>query len=216
MVHFCYGDCCQGVPTLVCFEQHVVPSLIPHACPMFPRSRWARADLAVNWCGLLANIHSLLKVVVKPWLREMADHARPVCAADFPAIMPEDSDSELERGGADAEDAAAVGDGDAVYLEMIRVEEVSGAASIDWATLNQATRKQAHSFMDIQNLETKLMMLRRCMQPHCQLMFKFLKMTGCKVVKGSVRVADDIAYISTHMPLLASARGVCSDCAFCT
>ena len=140
MVHHCHGDCCQGLPPLECFEIHVVPSLIPHACPMFPRSRWTRADVAVDWCGLLANIHSLLKVVVKPWLREMADHSRPVCAADFPAT--EESDSELERGGADAEEDKGLNDA-TVFDSLSRVEEVSGAVSIDWAQSSSHVSAQA-------------------------------------------------------------------------
>ena len=49
------------------FLEFVVPTLVPHACPLFPRNRWVGADGAIDYLGLLAGLHGLLKPLVEAY-----------------------------------------------------------------------------------------------------------------------------------------------------
>ena len=46
------------------FQKWVTPMLIPGRCELFPRSRWLKGDLAIDYAGLLASHHSLLGPLV--------------------------------------------------------------------------------------------------------------------------------------------------------
>ena len=62
VTHHCpYGCCSSELSTLKGVSIFVSWALIPTRCPMFPRSRWTNADIAIDFVGLLASVHSLLE-----------------------------------------------------------------------------------------------------------------------------------------------------------
>ena len=63
--HYCPAGCFE-TQTLHRFCNEVVDSLLPSACPCFPRSRWTNANVAVNCGGLLAACHGILMRIVPP------------------------------------------------------------------------------------------------------------------------------------------------------
>ncbi len=63
--HHCEYSCCSSPEsTFKGIAIFVAWALIPHRCPVFPRSRWTRSDESVDFLGLLASVHSLLEPLV--------------------------------------------------------------------------------------------------------------------------------------------------------
>jgi hypothetical protein len=80
--HYCPPGCCSSGDTLAEMRLHLVPALIPHAAPLFNRSKWVGHEMALDWIGLIFAVHSLSDVI-GPWCRELSDASKPVCQADF-------------------------------------------------------------------------------------------------------------------------------------
>ena len=49
------------------FVKYVVPALIPHGMPLFPRSRWFGADASLDYIGVLACTHCVLEPLMEAW-----------------------------------------------------------------------------------------------------------------------------------------------------
>ena len=39
-------------------------------CTIFPRSRWTRMDEAIDWVGVLSNVHGLLGIIYRIWFEK--------------------------------------------------------------------------------------------------------------------------------------------------
>ena len=63
--HFCPFGCCSSAESslkgVVVFASW---ALIPFRCPVYPRSRWTRADEAFDFVGLLCSVHNLLPALI--------------------------------------------------------------------------------------------------------------------------------------------------------
>ena len=63
--HFCpYGYCSSAESSLKAFVVFVSWALLPFRCPVYPRSRWTRADEAFDFVGLLCSVHNLLPALI--------------------------------------------------------------------------------------------------------------------------------------------------------
>lgn len=58
---------------LATFLKHVIPCLIPSACPLFPRNRWFGADLTLDYVGLLCSVNNLFCPLAARWCGKPAD-----------------------------------------------------------------------------------------------------------------------------------------------
>lgn len=70
-VHWCRHGCCKlddRADTLSNFKQYVLPALVPSACPLFPRGKWTRSELSIEWVGLFASHHNLYQDTFRLWL----------------------------------------------------------------------------------------------------------------------------------------------------
>ena len=112
IVHHCPPGCCDHKPTADILASEVTDALVPHACPIFPRIRWTRSQLAVNWLGLLQNCHGIANAIVGPWLRELGTCSKPVSEADFESAS--DGSDDLGPAGVQLCDGEQGGDGEVV------------------------------------------------------------------------------------------------------
>jgi hypothetical protein len=200
-VHYCFGCCSGKQQTLDIMCKEVVDALVPAECPMFPRSRWTRANLAVNWIGLLESCHGIASVVMRPWLRELRDHSRPVVEADFdsgseagdddddddlgPRGLPNtDRGKNVEGGGPSAETNPNPNIGSDEETALVSIENVANPTTVDWTQVNHATRLKVAELIALPDLAGKLAILRTVMGPHLHLMQRLLKLTGALVWLG--------------------------------
>lgn len=190
--HYCLGCCANDEETLKTCTDFVTRALLPSACPQFPRSRWTRANLSVNFTGLLTNVHSILQQITPVWLRALSDAKKPPLDGDFQ--LDDGADTEEEDLGPQGfmafEDGNAEGDGgvddrgasapvpeaqqDAAQLAVVHLSD------IDWKQVNAQARTGAKEFVALPNLRCDLVLLRQCMEPSHLLVCKLLKFTSEK------------------------------------
>ena len=84
--HYCPPGCCTTGDSIKEMQTELVPALIPHAAPVFNRSKWVRHEQAIDWSGLMFNCHSIGDIV-PPWARELSDASKPVVPADFACVL---------------------------------------------------------------------------------------------------------------------------------
>jgi hypothetical protein len=203
-VHYCFDGCCSGRDPLDIMCREVVDALLPSECPMFPRSRWTRANLAVNWLGLLEACHGIASVIMGPWLRELRDHSRPVVEADFDSgseAGDDDDDDDLGPRGlpnVGGKKNAEEGGGPAANLAsdeetaIVSIENVANPATVDWTQINHATRLKVGDLIALPDLAGKLAILRTVMGPHIHLMRRLLKLTGALGMLGCRHVVQEL------------------------
>lgn len=188
--HYCNTCCADEAQTLERLCTLAVDALIPGMCPLFPRSRWTRANNATNYIGLLSNAHGLLHQVVPPWLRSLSSVASPVTARDFDRDMEADSDEDLGPRGMQqiqsvgdaaplapfaADDPAHSGDAEGPGEQAGGEGQPDVGRAIDWHEFNERARTQAHEFAKTPSLRGRLAVLSLCMQPAQRLLHRFLK-----------------------------------------
>ena len=131
--HYCSGNCCKYQKDFLRKLKWVVAIIAGRMCVLFPRSRWAKLDEALDWVGVLTEIHGLLQTSYRLWYKKVTgrnpppmsaggaggvgafDHAALVDADvnhDLPDLGPDPAGAEADPVDAAAEDerAAAVGD----------------------------------------------------------------------------------------------------------
>lgn len=100
--HFCRG-CCRGREDTVYKLTTLYCNLVARsACPVFPRSRWTRSELTMQWLGLLAMTHNLLSVVYTKWAAELGTKVSERQPRQFELVPLEDAGALDLVGGADA------------------------------------------------------------------------------------------------------------------
>lgn len=78
IVHWCKpGQYRDEEEALQIFLEYIVPALLPCCLPLFPRSRWFGADIALDWVGILASIHGLLIPLMAAWTGRSPSPAQP-------------------------------------------------------------------------------------------------------------------------------------------
>ncbi|CAE7245881.1 unnamed protein product, partial [Symbiodinium sp. CCMP2456] len=202
-------------------SEQLVPALLPHRCPVFPRSRWTGADRAVDWVLLLALCFDLLSEVVPRW-------------ADMPA-EPQQADAQAARA---ASDSASWDD---FCLELVNVDaqpaqqaqpvqepvddEEQGpdpTAAMDWSEFNYAMKKKAGHFARMRPGGV-LALFRPCLKACMEAVyhafwvssdsFDHFQMTGSSNVrcykileelagKSSLRFFDQIKTVMSSIPIL--------------
>lgn len=65
--HVCKGCCRSREDTAGKMASMLCNILARQACPVFPRSRWTRADRTLRWLGMLWSLHRLLPTVYMEW-----------------------------------------------------------------------------------------------------------------------------------------------------
>lgn len=75
--HFCNGCCANEEEAKRRVTRSLCSAFTRRACPVFPRSRWTKADATLRWVGLLAVVHDLLRVVYTTWALQFGAHIRP-------------------------------------------------------------------------------------------------------------------------------------------
>lgn len=195
--HYCSGDdCCVSEDdSMEKMTSIVVQSLLPFAAPDFPRSRWTRANRAVNWFALLSSCHQILPSLIGPWVRELSDPARPVVLADFELGDPHDMFAPPgAASGSVAEDDLNLGPrGFAGLAGVLRDapaapqadpdQAVVGPADgplgeTDWTERNRQARIGACAFVALPSLRGRLTVVRETMQAHVKLMSRLLHVSG--------------------------------------
>ncbi|CAE7758147.1 unnamed protein product, partial [Symbiodinium necroappetens] len=121
-------------------REQLVPALLPHRCPVFPRSRWTGADRAVDWVLLLALSFDLLSEVVPRW-------------ADMPG-EPRPSDAQAASDTASWDDFCLALVSVGVQPAQQHMQQSAGeaeqvpepTAAMDWSEFNHAMKKKAGHF----------------------------------------------------------------------
>ena len=125
-------------------------------CVLFPRSRWAKLDDALDWVGVLTEMHGLLQTSYRLWYKKVTgrnpppmsaggaggvgafDHAALVDADvdhDLPDLVPDPADAEADPVDAAAEDERAAAVGDAVPEKSAAEKSKDRNAGIKFASI---------------------------------------------------------------------------------
>lgn len=175
--HICTPGCCESGPeqrsTIDIFVSDVCMALIPCALPLFPRSRWTKADHAVEWAGVLQQCHGLLQAILPVWLREQSDSSQPVCVEDFAhpvaGLAVGDLAEDIGPRGLQIVGAPLVGDCP-VDNANPQLEE-----GLDHKAFNERARVGAKEFASLPRLACSLTLARVAMKPHLGLTAHLLK-----------------------------------------
>ena len=169
-------------------------TLVPSTCPLFPRSRWTKGDVAVDWVGLLSSCHFILQDVVPVWIRYLRDPKNGPKPSDFSLDEGEHEDDCGPRGfqrpvqrGVGAPEQAEAADDDAVLVAP-EVAAQAAAGEVDWKSLNAASRVKAIDFASMPGLRASVIIMRTTMAPQLHLMNKLLYMSGDKYEQDAVSV----------------------------
>lgn len=195
------------------FLQFVVPTLIPHACPIFPRNRWVGADSAIDYLGLLAGLHGLLKPLIDAYC------GKTEAAGDNEGEVGEERDcgwdciADLEKGPHAAGEPVPDGSGGEMpFLEEALVPaEVGGGgvgpepgsgdkddAGFDWHTYHKQLKTSVADWVrqvDGPSPAAQLALMRQYMSPVLKMLTAFLYISSkrwsrdqhCKSAKGMPR-----------------------------
>ena len=111
--HNCGGGCCRSKKDFLMKLKWFVAIVAGKMLIIFPRSRWTKMDEAIDWVGLLRNIHGLLRSVYTLWFHHVTGRkvpepidAPPAGPAEFAALV-DDGDvgiPDLEADGPDDAD----------------------------------------------------------------------------------------------------------------
>lgn len=179
------------------FNYYVVPALLPHRAPVFPRSRWVGADNSLDWVGLLLSTHNLFSPMMCTWARSFA---KENSEASKPAEPPPVDNTWLTLlGTADllsieckpsnvAADAAEGPDIDLESGEEGRQEQdlvaefglqehdnvAEAAMHLDRAKFNDTMRKRACKWASLSGLASAVAVFRHCIAPAMSAMHRNL------------------------------------------
>lgn len=154
--HHCPWGCCPSTEaTLKFMVVHLAWALIPHRCPIFPRSRWTNVDAAFDWLGLLNACHGLLEPVVyhitgKPPKPLVTEPIQEVQAEPMLLALDDDWDAlyleQKEQQCGEVEQQAPTGDGQRQNLlddnAAAAINEVEAAAVLDPRAEEDAFKKE--------------------------------------------------------------------------
>ncbi|CAE7373069.1 unnamed protein product [Symbiodinium sp. CCMP2592] len=152
-------------------DEHLVPALIPHRCPVFPRSRWTGGDLALDWVLLLGLCF------LEPGRPHEAGVGATATDDDWDAFcLNLVSGVHSGERGPESEQAvpppaqqdASAGDPDAPEL---------ATAEMSWADFNAAMKRKAAVFAQ-QCPSAALAICRPVMSCNLQLLYHALKVSG--------------------------------------
>jgi hypothetical protein len=178
------------------FKQHVIPALLPHAIPIFPRSRWLGGECAIDSIGLLSAHHNLFKPSILRFVGQSSssdamaeagpNDARGAAPIGWGSVAARFDESNVEH------PFLAAADDDNVSNEVIAHDvesefqpaQLPDPASIPdpetkWAEYNQSLKNSVMSWVLTDPL-CVLVMLRTAMSPVTDLLCKFLHISGKK------------------------------------
>ena len=75
--HNCGDGCCRSKKDFLRRLKWFVAIVAGKMLIIFPRSRWTKMDEAIDWVGLLQNIHGLLRSVYTLWLHHVMGRKVP-------------------------------------------------------------------------------------------------------------------------------------------
>ena len=170
-------------------KTHLVPNLIPCACPMFQRAKWTGAECTISWAGILSLHHSLLRQVMQR-LHGSAPAAAPVQDTPAPGWGGVAQDAEAGSGSADpgalpAASRQDFADADAASAPAAAEEDWLQkldfmVGNIDWAEIHRCMKQKAVSWASHADTGTLLVLMRHCMKAPLVLMHHLLKISGQK------------------------------------
>lgn len=193
--------------TLKRFAKHVSWALIPGKPPLFARSRWNRWDASIDYVGLLAGTHGLLKTLYlkhvgakdsanKPDDRTstnpIPEPIQPPLQADPDAELDDffleaaglkNKKTESERTGHQQEETAEAQNKDSKdeheHGEQEQHQDQSATATFDWAKFNKQKKQEAKEWVKT-NPFARLCCTKQIAAELMDLMYKFLQYSGGK------------------------------------
>jgi hypothetical protein len=110
--HWCKDGCCKSLKDFLRKLKWFVAVVAGKLCLIFPRSRWTRMDEAVDWVGVMSEIHGILPTVYRLWYHKVSGRNPPPSAdADLGAGPPDllalHDEDPFDAGADIAEDADA-------------------------------------------------------------------------------------------------------------
>ena len=196
--HFCLPGCCtDDFPFSTKFDTFVTDSLAPCLCPTFRRGRWMGCLGAVDWQGLIFNVHQIGHLVVGPWSRELGNSDKPVTQEDF---KREDAAGGM-AGAFAAVDLPQLVEEETFAVAMAEVDAAVAAEGGSEADLNKVHRMQAASFAALKP-GPWFILIRTCMIPFLTLMQALLAMAGAKFDRkalGEVKAGKPMKYRMLEM-----------------
>ena len=184
--HYCHGKCCKSVQYFLRKLKWFVCVCAGTICTIFPRSRWTRMDEAIDWVGVLSNVHGLLGIIYRIWFGKVTGKKPPQttefssvnAASDFAAI------ADVDRVGyglapADVDAAPAEPAANAVPDELPNAPTPDEASS-KTAQDKSRDRKSAFAFTQVPSLAANTCGLRMTCGPMFNFMHSSLDMGGAK------------------------------------
>ena len=175
------------------FWYYVVPALLPHRAPVFPRSRWVGADRCLDWCGLLLSCHNLFTPMMQQWTdllagKKNSESSEPRDASttwettSWLSLLLQNGDPNVAvavaaagqqesrpEGAANAAhgDVDEIDDNDDANAENLPDDDEIGDAAmkLDRAKFNETMRRKACHWGRLQGLPSAIAIFRHCITP---------------------------------------------------
>ena len=194
--HYCRGCCASKADTLSKFATAFTDSVCRRGPPVFPRSRWTKADEACQWLCLLACMHNLLAQVYVRWAVLQGSKVQPAPAEqdDFGSHHAAITDEGGLAQGDHLPGASAV-EGEPGDSHLPLAHDPAAA----WREEQSTYRSAALSFLADKDSTAKLAILTTVLLPQQALMRQALDMAGdewehVEFAKTSLAAHDGVAY----------------------
>ena len=165
--------------------------LVPSVCPVFPRSRWVGGELSINWCGILASFHNLLKPLLARWggLSGVPTSGQSKPQLSLQAYLPgwnlvAAQEAQAQSGPAAAD--AAEGWADSVDYDPLLAADAErdlldrATGNLDWAKLNTSMRLRCGRWGQHEHATVSLVAMKHCMMPCLFLTHSLLRQAGLR------------------------------------
>ena len=202
IVHHCMYSCCASYEiTIKRLSKHVAWALVPGKPPIFARSRWNRWDVAIDYVGLLAGSHGLLKPLLLKHLKSKGDATSQTQMQTGEPAQP--IQTELHNPESDLEELfqEASGRNRSAEPKANKVDETLQHSSLpqethveekndqkpadtgaetktfDWAAFNQQKRQEAKEWVKTDPFD-RLCCMKEVAAVLMNLMYSFLRYSG--------------------------------------
>ncbi|CAE7266395.1 unnamed protein product [Symbiodinium sp. CCMP2592] len=217
LVHNCNGCCVDEGETRQACSMFLSWALMPTVCPLYSRKSWTRSDESVDYAGLLASCHGLLRKIYLRYTGNPAEAPSPP-----PAQNPEQgnqaaADPWLALLRADAREAAApASSADPDIQDCLLEAGVPEGAAADaerpesnseeaWQQFKRQKRKLVSNWV-CSRPAGRLAVLSRCIRPMLAYLANILKCSGRQWDKQQQHAAAVSGEMRSY-PILEAARG---------